>query len=51
MRERARSRRQCAPRCSHDDRDEVLRDYRIADVSLGVAVVALGVGLWLALAR
>jgi hypothetical protein len=41
----------CAPRCSQDDRDEVLRDYRIADVSLGVAVVALGVGLWLALAR
>jgi hypothetical protein len=25
-----------------------LRDYRIADVSLGVAVVALGVGAWLA---
>jgi hypothetical protein len=41
----------CAPYCSDEQRDQVLRDYQIADVSLGVGAVALGVGAWLLLAR
>jgi hypothetical protein len=37
----------CAPRCTEAQRDDVLRDYRIADVSLGVGIVSLAIGAWL----
>lgn len=37
----------CAPRCPQDDIDGVRRNYVVADISLGVGVVALAVGTWL----
>ena len=37
----------CAPRCSDSQADELYRNYFIADVSLGVGVVALGAATYL----
>jgi hypothetical protein len=37
----------CAPTCPASDRDAILRDYRVADVSLAVGALAVGVGAWL----
>ncbi|HET9931178.1 MAG TPA: hypothetical protein VFQ35_10845 [Polyangiaceae bacterium] len=40
----------CAPRCPasrHDDFDAMRRDYLVADVSLGVGAVSLGLATWL----
>lgn len=39
----------CKPNCTDDDRASVDRKALIADVSLGVAVVALGAATWIAL--
>ena len=39
----------CAPRCSDAGLDPVRRDWLLADVSLGVSVVSLGVFGWLLL--
>jgi hypothetical protein len=40
----------CRPNCAQADIDAVRTRYVAADVSLGVAVVALGAALWIALA-
>jgi hypothetical protein len=40
---------ECSPRCTDSDVDPVRRDYLVADISLGVAVVAAAVGVVLAL--
>jgi hypothetical protein len=40
----------CAPRCSDEQRQGVLRDYRIADISLVAGIVAIGIGAWLLVA-
>jgi hypothetical protein len=37
----------CAPRCTDSQADELYRNYLIADVSLGVGVVALGAATYL----
>jgi hypothetical protein len=39
--------RACKPRCPQSDVDQMDRAYIIADISLGVGVVALGVATWL----
>ena len=39
----------CAPRCSDSDYDDMQRNFVIADVSLGVALVAGGLATWLVL--
>ena len=39
----------CAPRCSDEDYDNMQRNFVIADVSLGVALIAGGVATWLVL--
>ncbi len=39
----------CAPRCAGDDATSVRRDALIADVSLGVGIVALGAAAWILL--
>jgi hypothetical protein len=39
----------CRPNCSDDDINGVRRSYLAADISLGVAVVAIGVATWFAL--
>lgn len=39
----------CSPRCSPEQIDPIRRKYLLADVSLGVGVVALGAATWLAL--
>jgi hypothetical protein len=36
----------CSPRCPHDDVDEVHRKLLVADISLGVGVVSLGLLAW-----
>jgi len=44
----------CSPNCAPDHRDDfdaMRRDYLIADISLGVAVVSAGVSTWLFLAN
>jgi hypothetical protein len=40
----------CAPRCAASDVDRMYRDYLIADVALGVGVLAGGIGGWLVIA-
>ncbi len=42
-----KSQSSCAPRCSDADVDEIYRKYLVADISLGVGVVALGVATYL----
>ena len=37
----------CAPNCSDGEADEIYRKYLVADISLGVGVVALGVATYL----
>jgi hypothetical protein len=39
----------CRPNCSQDDLAGVHRSYLAADISLGVAIVAVGVATWFAL--
>jgi hypothetical protein len=39
----------CAPNCSEDDLNGVRRSYLAADISLGVAIVAIGAATWFAL--
>ncbi len=39
----------CAPRCSDEDYDDMQRNFIIADVSLGAALIAGGVATWLVL--
>jgi hypothetical protein len=43
-RDRART---CSPKCTDGQVAGIHRDYAIADVSLGVAVIALGAAVWL----
>jgi hypothetical protein len=43
----AESQTSCAPRCSDGEADEIYRKYLLADISLGVSVVALGVATYL----
>ena len=37
----------CAPNCAQSDVDPMRRKYLVSDISLGVGVVAAGVGVWL----
>jgi hypothetical protein len=39
--------RTCSPSCTDDQVAPVRRDYAIADVSLGVGVIAAGLATWL----
>lgn len=41
----------CAPACRADDVHAMRGDYLVADLSLGVAVVALAAGVWIYLTR
>jgi hypothetical protein len=41
---------QCAPNCARSDVATMRRDYLVADISLGVAIVAAGVVTWLLVA-
>lgn len=41
----------CAPRCPGSEYDAMKRDYLVADISLGVAVVAGGLTTWLVLSH
>lgn len=43
----AAMRASCAPRCSADDVHAMRRDYLLADLSLGLALVATGATVWL----
>ena len=43
----AESQTSCAPSCSDGEADEIYRKYLVADISLGVGVVALGVATYL----
>lgn len=40
----------CAPRCPNGDVDDMQRSYAIADVSLGISLVAAAGAIWVALA-
>lgn len=39
--------RRCGPPCTREDLAPVRRDYLVADISLGVGVVAAGIATWL----
>jgi hypothetical protein len=39
----------CRPNCAADDLNDVHRSYLAADISLGVAIVAIGAATWIAL--
>jgi hypothetical protein len=41
----------CAPTCSQSNVDVLRRDYLVADISLGVGLVATGLAVWFALAH
>jgi hypothetical protein len=41
----------CAPTCSNQDYDTYKRDFLFADISLGLALISAGAGLWIALSQ
>lgn len=46
-----KSKEGCAPTCSRSDVDTLRRDYLVADISLGVGVVAAAAAVWIYFAK